>query len=410
MNTRMTGLPQALRRQSLFVVGLVAVMAYVGVLLFSPTATNAEQPATPSFAEQMAARRGYPLRGRDISPQLLNELLPPPPLDAQLYEVREQLSNGWTVPLKKRWLWLPEGQAIRLVRDSEGRPTLSIPSGALWWKEFYMQVGDQQFLVERRITRRTQNGWTYYTSHYVPPEAWQPNFQGAISLPMDSQGALSYVFAADEWLPTSFLQPDLEIRLESEGVEYPYVFPGRVQCAVCHAGAAGAYPNGSRDPIAAFGLHPNNLTPASYRALVERGWLVDTDALLTSNYPDGEANAAQDAFEAKTQQLVAVMRNNCLSCHNPNSLAQGNITAFVLDPNRAYTGDELIEALSVRGRMVAEPHPLVTPGELDKSEVMLRLLGIEGRRRMPPVEGGLPDQDEHILALWREWIELAARR
>lgn len=280
----------------------------------------------------------------------------------------------------------------------------------MWWKEFYMQVGDRQFLVERRITRRTQNGWTYYTSHHMPAEAWQPRFEGVISLPMDSQGALSYVFAADEWLPTSVFPPDLEIRLESEAVTYPYVFPGRVQCVVCHAGAAGAYPNGSRDPIAAFGLHPNNLTPASYRALVERGWLVDTDALLTPNYPDGAANAAQDAFEAKTQQLVAVMRNNCLSCHNANSLAQGNITAFVLDPNRAYTGDELIEALSVRGRMVAEPHPLVTPGELDKSEVMLRLLGVEGRRRMPPVEGGLPDQDEHILAVWREWIELAARR
>lgn len=120
MNTGTISLPQTLRRQGLFVVGLVAVMAYVGALLFSPTATSAEQPAAPSFAEQMAARRGYPLRGRDISPQVLNELLPPPPLDAQLYEVREQLSNGWTVPLKKRWLWLPEGQAIRLVRDSEG--------------------------------------------------------------------------------------------------------------------------------------------------------------------------------------------------------------------------------------------------------------------------------------------------
>jgi hypothetical protein len=60
--------------------------------------------------------------------------------------------------------------------------------------------------------------------------------------------------------------------------------------------------------------------------------------------------------------------------------------------------------------MVSDPQPLVTAGALDKSEVMLRLLGVEGRRRMPPVEGGLPDQDEHILAVWREWIELAAQR
>jgi hypothetical protein len=393
----------------MFAIGLAAIAVYIVLLLFSPDATSAEQPAAPSFAEQMEARRGYPLRGRDISALVLNTLLPPPPLDAQLYEVREQLSNGWTVPIKKRWLWVPEGQAIRLIRDSEGRPTLDIPSGTMWWKEFYMQVGEKQFLVERRITRRTQNGWTYYTSHHLPESAWQPRFSGVVSLPMTADGAMNFVFAADQWLPTSVFQPDLTVRLEADGVEYPYVFPGRIQCAVCHDGAAGAYPNGTRDPIAAFGLHPNNLTPESYRALVRRGWLVDTDALLTPDYPNG-VPTAQDAFEAKTQELVAVIRNNCLSCHNPNPLAQGNITAFVLDPNRAYTGDELLEVLSVRGRMVSDPQPLVTAGALDKSEVMLRLLGVEGRRRMPPVEGGLPDQDEHILALWREWIELAARR
>jgi hypothetical protein len=48
--------------------------------------------------------------------------------------------------------------------------------------------------------------------------------------------------------------------------------------------------------------------------------------------------------------------------------------------------------------------PLVTPGDLAQSEIWLRLNGLEERRRMPPLEGGLPEPDPRMLELWRQWI------
>jgi len=154
----------------------------------------------------------------------------------------------------------------------------------------------------------------------------------------------------------------------------------------------------------AFGLHPNNLTPASLAALQSRGWLTGAELLLTPDYPLGQKPVLTD-LEALTPQVVAALRNNCASCHNASPLALGHSTAFVLDPNRAYTTAELLAVLAGPGKMMgAATLPLVVPGDPDHSEIMLRLQGLDGRRRMPPAEGGLPEPEAQISALLRAWI------
>ncbi|MDX2160190.1 MAG: c-type cytochrome domain-containing protein [bacterium] len=372
---------------------------------------EANQPhaeVTATAAPAIAAERAdYPARGADLNPALFVLELPPPPLDALPYDIREPLQNGTSVPVKKRWLWLPEGTAITVSADADGALSVSVPEGALWWKEFYIETDRGAFLIERRIivrvavSERHPNGWAFYSSH-APTHA-DPGV--LVVLPSTSDAAAAFMFASTDWLPTQADSEAVEVRFEdARGVTYPYVFPGQTQCSLCHSGAAGAYPNLGEQPIEVFGLHPNNLSPASFAALVAHGWIVGGEALLTPGYSEPPADSR--TLDALTTELVGVMRNNCASCHNAAPGAAASFTAFVIDPNRAYTTDALIALLSADSRMMGDAgHPLVTPGSLTDSEIWLRINGYDGRRRMPPLEGGLPEADPTMIALWQAWIE-----
>jgi hypothetical protein len=365
---------------------MAALVWVIGDRVSNPTPPE-QKPASTSVTLPTPA--AYPQTGAELNPSLFALQLPPPPLDALPYDVREPLSNGSAVPVKKRWLWLPAGQAIRVTAD--GRVT--VPVGALWWKEFYVETDRGTFLIERRIiarvaeSRANPDGWAFYSAHTL---------DGDVVLP--SSESESFAYQPTDWLPTQPTSSAVEVRFEdARGVAYAYVFPGQGQCLVCHAGASGAYL--SDDPIQVFGLHPNNLTEASYRALTARGWLSGA-VLLTPT------QTAQN-MDTLTHELVGVLRNNCASCHNASPDAAASFTAFILDPNANYNAAELLALLSVPGKMLPDAHPLVTPGNLIESEIWLRLNGLEGRRRMPPREGGLPEPDADIIDLWRTWILLA---
>jgi hypothetical protein len=347
----------------------------------------------------------YPVNGADLNTNLFTLRLPPPALDALPYDVREPLSNGTSVPVKRRWIWVPEGQQIVVHENSQEQPQVDIPVGTIWWKEFYIETDRGIFLIERRVTTRvlptptSPDGWAYYSSHYMPSGLTADEF---LLLSSTSEQAQQFMVAPDAWLPTQSEPLPFEVRFEdARGVQYPYLFPGQAQCTACHNGASGAYPNLPSDPIAVFGLHPNNLTAESYTALVDRGWISGGDLLLTQDPIDSTNDAS---FDELTIQVVAMARNNCASCHNASPNASASFTAFIMDPNREYTSAELLELLGINGRMIANAYPLVTPGNLDESELWLRINGLEGRRRMPPREGGLPEIDPDLVDLWRSWI------
>jgi len=361
-------------------------------------------------ASNGAVAKGYIKQGHDVDEASLSKMLPPPPLDALPYEVRTPLSNGWSVPVKKRWIWLPEDTQIAVKQLPDGTLNVTVPTGTKWWKEFYLETDKGVSLIERRIVLKTPTGWQFYTAHYQPDGT-----DNKITVHSGSGEAQRYLFQADEWLPTQSIATSLEVDFQDDrGKVYPYMFPGQTLCSACHVGAAGAYPNKSDDPdtaISAFGFHPNNLTPESYKALVERGWIIGGDLLLTQGYPLSETHVApagteqQSDADSKTQQVVAVLRNNCLSCHNASNNAMGRTTGFILDPNKDYTTQELVTALNVKGKMFGdETNFIVTPGDPDHSEIMLRLMGLDGRRRMPPAEGGLPQPNDHFIDLVRSWI------
>lgn len=371
------------------------------------TSPQAEADSVSIMAPTQAL--AYPVRGSDLNPSLFAVQLPPPPLDALPYEVREPLSNGTSVPVKKRWLWLPDGAQIAVSETADGSLNIDVPVGALWWKEFYIETDRGTFLIERRIIERTvtttsnPDGWVYYSSHYLPADISNTQL---LTISSTSDEASAYMFQPQESLPTQQQSNFIEVRFEdARGLEYPYVFPGQTQCASCHNGAAGAYPNAASNPIFVFGLHPNNLTPESFTALVERGWIADGERLLTPGYLETRTAIPEPAsVDTLTHEVLGILRNNCASCHNSSPRAAASFTAFQVDPNTNYNTDELVALLSGNGRMVANAFPLVTPGVLSESEIWLRLNGLEGRRRMPPLEGGLPEVDPKIINLFEAWI------
>lgn len=399
------------RKLSLTATALPAIIVLMSVLAWaigdSLSATTRREmvadAANISPAAVPTTPPAYPQRGSEINTNLFGVQLPPPPLDALPYDVREPLSNGVAVPVKKRWLWVPDGQAIRV-----GATGFDVPVGTMWWKEFYAETDRATFLIERRIIQRVvpsarhPDGWAFYSSYHLP----EGELVSPLLLASTGADAAPFMFSPTDWLPTQPRLDPLEVRFEdARGLQYAYVFPGQIQCQVCHAGATGAYPNADEDAVQVFGLHPNNLTPESFTALVARGWLVGADQ---TNVPPVSAQPyADQSFDELTTTLTGVIRNNCASCHNPSPDAAASFTAFVVDPNADYSADALLALLSAPGMMVLDAHPLVTPGDLMSSEIWLRLNGLEDRRRMPPVEGGLPDPDPAMLALWQAWIERA---
>lgn len=358
-----------------------------------------------------STKTGYPITGSAFALADYASLLPPPPLDALPYDVREPLFNGESVPVKKRWLWVPPGQSITVANEADAPTHVSVPAGATWWKEFYMETDRGVFLIERRLLVKVDpsaehpNGWAFFSSYHLPIAADDAD---VLTLPSTSEESAAFLFNPTDWLPTQSRKQPLEIRFaDVRGAEHAYVFPGDRQCSACHGGSAGHFPNDDDDPVLAFGLHPLSLTQQSYEAIVAHGWLTGADALLNPAYPDAASEIPRD-FDELTTELVGLMRQNCASCHNDSIHAQARGTAFTIDPNYAYSGAELLALLDVEARMDADPFPLVTPGSLDESELWLRLNGLEGRRRMPPREGGLPELDARMIDLWRQWIEGAA--
>jgi len=288
--------------------------------------------------------------------------------------------------------------------------TLELPVGALLWKEFYLGTSAGQHLVERRILRKVpggnrdngwllNGGWKFYTAHHLPARAdGVTGFADNLDVNLGTPGSDRFMLRSDAWLPTQIKSAATFVDFrDGHGAHFPYVFPGKTNCEVCHGGAAGAYANAEPRPVLAFGPHPTNLTTNSLAALVRRGW-IDAPARLLAPGP-------RTADRTLTDRLVAVLRNNCLSCHNPSFRAAAQQTAFVLHPDRTYTPAQLRRLLSVRSTVMGSLGlPIVSAGAPAASELVLRLSGARGRRRMPPAEGGLPEPDRDLEGQVRGWI------
>lgn len=369
---------------------------------------------------------GYPESGSEITPEMLDTYLPPPPRDAVPYEVRTPLRNGPTVPVKKRWLWTPPNQPIQGRYDPEADVVdMEVPVGSMWWKEFYLETSAGAFLIERRVLLKmprgtgASGGWRFYTAHHLPQGAdgITGNYQAIDSLLFEPESE-AYAFSSQEWMPTVTKQAHTRVDFyDQTGKVFPYMFPGQALCVRCHGGAAGAYYSDDVTYNMAFGMHPQNITVESLENFIDFGIFEENyfqEVLHEQQAQEAEQAYQEDmeeslqegaSMETQTQELLSVLRNNCLSCHSGHNLADGRMAAMHLDPNYPYTTAELLTVLDEEAkRAPTDPKPLVTPGEPENSELYLRVAGEAGRIRMPFAEGGLPERDEALVEQVRSWI------
>lgn len=409
---------QAAWAGGIFIGLLILVVLIGGQLMTRPAETGTEMHAG---AQPLKTGHppGYPARGRQIDIAALDHELPPPPKDSVPFQVRVPLRNGHVVREKERWLWIPEGSKVMMRHTPDSKIAIKLPVGALLWKEFYIKTSLGLSLIERRILLKVSDrpeengwlsngGWRFYTAHHLPAKAdGIQGFKNELSVSLHTQPSRRFFFRPDQWLPTREKSaPTFVTFTDREGGSYPFVFPGTVNCEVCHGGAAGAYGNSERLPFLAFGPHPENLTRDSFKALVDRGW-IDAPSELIDRYLSGDEPASRPAvdIDKRTREVIAELRNNCLSCHNSSKHAAGSQTAFVMEPGHRYSRQEAFERLAVKSSLMGVLSvPLVTPGQPGDSEIWLRLTGTRGRRRMPPAEGGVPDPDVELTRITTAWI------
>lgn len=415
---------RVLKVVTLIIAGGISVVGAlsIGMAMLS---TDALHVSAVSAWGQPELPKGYLNSGAEITPAMLDRYLPPPPRDAIPYEVREPLRNGDTVPVKKRWLWTPPNQPVQGAYDPESDMLdVEVPVGSMWWKEFYLETSAGAFLIERRVLLKTPRGvgapggWRFYTAHHLPQGAdgITGNYQAIDSLLFEPESE-AYFFMPQEWLPTVTKQAHTRVDFyDHTGKAFPYMFPGHSLCIRCHGGAAGGYYSDEVTYQQAFGLHPENITVDSLRDFLEMG--VFDQASFQPILHEEQAKAAEadyaaqhsagdpgESMEAQTQALLAVFRNNCLSCHSGHALSDGRMAAMQLDPFYPYSTEELLTALDERAkRAPQDPKPLVVPGDPEASELYLRVAGKEGRIRMPFAEGGLPERDDALVEQVRDWI------
>ncbi|MBL8117697.1 MAG: hypothetical protein JNJ78_09240 [Anaerolineae bacterium] len=84
---------------------LLVMLAFVDTVARNAKSANiSAQPPVTGLEPVITPVETYPLSGTELNTSLFSIRLPPPPLDALPYDVREPLSNGTSVPVKKRWL------------------------------------------------------------------------------------------------------------------------------------------------------------------------------------------------------------------------------------------------------------------------------------------------------------------
>jgi hypothetical protein len=310
-------------------------------------------------------------------------------------------------------LEVPTGQQVVLMRKADGRWEPDVPAGTKLWKEFYYNNGKEVGLVERRLTLKIDSSqattvghdddWIFISAFQPPVGTSVPSPSGWVAVGPLSRGDVpTRFFSPNQPLPIQRAGGPVEVFARQEDAHPSYVFPRTTACATCHGGATAGFREADGKPTLAFGIHPDNITAASLERLVAAG-------AVRVEYEVPTPSERKDTFSDKDAvhtNFLGVLRNNCVSCHNSDSLAAARSTAFVLDPSVQYSRSDLLTRLTAsKAIRHADALPLVTPGSPEKSELILRMTGHGGRRRMPPVEGGVPEVDSSLVELASRWIE-----
>jgi len=275
---------------------------------------------------------------------------------------------------KRRWIWLPPGDAI----DASRPDAWQFPVGTRLWKEFAMGAR-----VETRYIERLPGGSWRYASY-----RWNADGSDATLVP--DAGAAVAVSAAPGGR---------------------YMIPSRGDCAVCHEGTAvpvlgfsALQLSPDRDPL---GLHAGGAPgeQADLRNLVARRLVVNLPPALLTTPP---RIAARSPIE---RAALGYLHANCGHCHNPTGVLDG--LELTLAQRAADGGDSaaatLRSLLGHASRFVPQggstAQRVAAVGDAAPGTLLLRLTSTDAATRMPPL--GVQRVDAAGAALIELWLSQA---
>jgi len=267
---------------------------------------------------------------------------------------------------KRRWIRLPEGQAI----DASDPDAWVFPVGTRIWKEF--SFGRR---VETRFMERLESGeWLYVTYRW--------NEEETEALLVGPRG----------------VKRAAECR---EGV--PYSLPGLVECRACHESGASSVLGFSalqlssdRDPLAPHAT-PRAPDDLDLDELVRRGLVVGLPQAIASHPPRVRASSPTE------RAALGYLHGNCSNCHNSASpIASLGLFLTVRADGTPEAWASAVDHTSHYRPTGTGIDERIVPGAPERSLLIARVSSRQPTLQMPPMDTRLVD--EEALALLKRWI------
>lgn len=374
--------------------GTWSVNSTTGMITFTPIANYVGQPTAISYTvknsqgnasnEALVTITATPIVTADIENipfaklsdynffvgNIANQI---PSLNVIAYEPASSLFTDYA--LKKRFIWMPNGQAATYVNDYT---ILNFPVGTVLLKTFYyntIQPGNTTKLIETRVMVRKNDEWKFY--EYL----WN-----------DEQTDANLVTGGDfvngSFKTITFTKPNNNV------VTTDYRIPSDGECLACHK------INEIPTPIA---VKPQNLN-RSYN--YPSGTMNQLQKLVTQGYLDtypSNIDSAVDYHDTSKPLAIRVrsyLDVNCAHCHQD----QGRCDYRSIRLTLRQSGEDANMGICLTADEEISPtlQKIIAPGNYNKSIMHYRMNTNEESQRMPLL--GRTIIHEEGVALLEEWI------
>ncbi len=274
--------------------------------------------------------------------------------------------------IKQRWVSIPDA-TVNYALDQPW----TFPQGSIWVKHFELETtrGDPgtRKRVETRFLVKTDTG-AYGISY-----RW--NEEGTDASLVAEEG----------------VDIDFQINENGQPITQNWRIPSRAECMQCHTSVAGyALSFNTRQ------LNREQIIEGQSQNLLEHLssiGILDTPITDASSLPRySNTDDSSETLESRVRSYVAV---NCVSCHQPGSIAPNTWDArpeLTLEQTGLIDGIASDDGGNPNSRLIIRESP-------DLSVLLSRIAGNHGFSRMPPIGSNVIDEDG--VDLLTAWINLA---
>lgn len=287
----------------------------------------------------------------------------------QPYDIISHLFTDYA--LKKRFVWLPNGQKASYVGD---HTVLDFPVGSVIIKTFYyenVQPANNTRIIETRLLIKKETGWSF--GEYV----WNDEQTEAY---LDLDGSYTDVAWVDEG-----------------GIDRSttYRIPSDAECFTCHKSYNIASPIGPKPQNMNFDQEYTNGSENQLQKWVDLG-------LLENINPDNITTVVDylDLNESLSDRARSYVDINCAHCHQEGSHCDYRPMRFAF----SESSDIVNMGVCVEPNELVEPELIyvVAPGNTERSVMHFRLGSVLEEYRMPLL--GRTIVHEEGLELIEDWI------